>query len=57
MNPDYLKAYQQITQGYTRPLYKYTTPEEQGAAIKKCTILEATNIEYSNQTTLKYPKE
>ncbi|WP_292017453.1 MULTISPECIES: hypothetical protein [unclassified Megasphaera] len=27
---------------------KFNTPEEQGAAIKKCSILEDTNINYGN---------
>lgn len=44
----YVEAYKRITQGLMHPNYKYTTPEEQGAAIKKCTILESTAIEYSN---------
>ena len=47
---DYMKAYQQITQGFMGPAYEYTTPDEQGAAIKKCTILEPTNIQYNNRT-------
>ena len=41
-----------ITKDYTIPTYKYVTPEEQGLAIKKCTILEAAKIEYSNRTVL-----
>ncbi len=52
MDTDYITAYQIITRGFGRPVYEYTTPEEQGAAIEKCTILEATKIEYSNQTVL-----
>ena len=52
MTTDYMTAYQIITRGFGRPVYEYTTPEEQGAAIEKCTILEATKIEYSNQTVL-----
>ncbi len=50
MDMDYMKAYQQITQGFMGPAYEYTTPDEQGAAIKKCTILEPTNIQYNNRT-------
>ncbi len=52
MSTDYITAYQIITRGFGHPVYEYTTPEEQGAAIEKCTILEATKIEYSNQTVL-----
>lgn len=50
MTEDYLKNYQMITQHFAMPDRQYTTPEEQGAAIQKCSILEATNIEYSNET-------
>ena len=52
MFEDYLNGYQMITQHFPKPDYQYTTPDEQGAAIQKCTILEATNIEYSNETKL-----
>ena len=50
MYENYLKNYQMITQHFATPDRQYTTPEEQGAAIQKCSILEATNIEYSNET-------
>ena len=53
MTEDYMKAYQKITQGFSRPACKYTSPEEQGAAIQKCTLLKSTNLEYSNRTTIK----
>lgn len=46
------EAYQMITQGYVLPTYEYTSPEIQGLSIKKCTILESKNLEYSNSTTL-----
>lgn len=52
MAEDYLSMYQMITQHSQTPDYQYTTPEEQGAAIQKCSILEVTNIEYSNETRL-----
>ena len=45
-----IRNYQMITQHFPKPDYQYTTPEEQGAAIQKCSILEVTNIEYSNET-------
>ena len=50
MFEDYLKSYQQITQNFQTPDFQYAGPEEQGAAIQKCSILEVTNIEYSNCT-------
>ena len=50
MLEDYLVSYQRITQHFQTPEYQYTTPEEQGAAIQKCSLLEVTNIEYSNET-------
>lgn len=50
MFEDYLKDYQVITQHFPLPDRPYTTPDEQGAAIQKCSILQATNIEYSNET-------
>ena len=46
----YLENYLMITQNFQMPDYEYTNPEDQGAVIEKCSILEATNIEYSNQT-------
>ena len=52
MFEDYLSMYQVITQHSQAPDYQYTTPEEQGAAIQKCSVLEVTNIEYSNETRL-----
>lgn len=44
-----MAKYALITQNCAFPS-KYNTPEEQGAAIVKCSILESTNIEYCNQT-------
>ena len=51
MHEDYLAFYKLITQNCESPNYEYKTPDEQGAAIKKCSILEVTNIEYSNTTS------
>lgn len=47
---NYITEYMKITQKCFPPDSKYPGPEKQAAAIKKCTILEATAIEYSNQT-------
>ena len=47
---NYYEDYLKITRGFQRPVYQYTTPEEQGAAIKKCTILEGVDICYSTGT-------
>lgn len=52
MDERYLQEYERVTQGFHPPQFKYTTPEEQGAAIKKCSILEEADIEYSNRTIL-----
>ena len=49
MDKNFVIEYQRITKGYKHPSV-YGTPEEQGVAIKKCTILEVTNIGYSNET-------
>ena len=50
MNDDLiLKEYIQITNGNVPQLY--IGPEEQGKNIVKCSILEGTNLEYSNSTT------
>ena len=46
---EFVKQYELITQEFQCPEYDYTTPEEQGEAIKRCSILETTNIEYSNE--------
>lgn len=46
----YLEEYLRITKGYTAPPYPYLSPEDQGASIKKCSILETTNIGYTNET-------
>lgn len=50
MSDDYLEIYERITQNYQISEDRYVGPEEQGAAIQKCSILEVTNIEYSNET-------
>lgn len=47
---NYITEYMKITQRCFPADSKYPGPEKQAAAIKKCTILEATTIEYSNQT-------
>lgn len=52
MFEEFLKGYQLVTQNSQTPDYQYTTPEDQGKAIKKCSILEATNIQYSNETKI-----
>lgn len=54
MDNKYYEDYLKITRGYTPPAYQYTSPEEQGLAIKKCTILEATDLCYSTGTTVDY---
>ena len=46
---DYLEIYQLITQGFQAPERDYTTPEKQGETIQKCSILETTTIQYSNE--------
>lgn len=40
--------YQKIVKGLKFPDYK--SPEDQGRAIKKCSILEPIDISYSNRT-------
>lgn len=50
MYDDYLSSYQKITQNFQTPDYEYVGPEEQGNTIRKCSILEATSIGYSNET-------
>lgn len=52
MGDEYLNAYQLITQGFQVPSRGYTTPEDEGASIEKCSILQVTNVEYSNETTV-----
>ena len=52
MGDEYLKAYQLITQGFQAPSHGYTTPEEEGMSIEKCSILQETNVEYSNETII-----
>lgn len=49
MYEDYLKDYSLITQNFPTPT-RYGSPEEQGAAIVKCSILESTDIQYCNHT-------
>lgn len=53
MGDEYLKAYQLITQGCQVPTHGYTSPEDEGASIEKCSILQETNVEYSNETTIR----
>ena len=50
MFDDYIKLYELITQNCNISEDGYAGPEKQGAAIQKCSILEVTNIEYSNET-------
>lgn len=47
MNKNYEELYNQIVQGIVPP--SYSTPEEQGDSIQKCTILQPIEeIEYSS---------
>ena len=57
MNNSFFHEYELITKGYSVPIYQYSTPENQGLAIKKCTILDATDICYSNETMATTEKE
>ncbi len=52
MLEDIQEAYALVTKGQLGPTYEYMSPESQGAAIKKCSILQETSIGYSNQTEL-----
>ena len=52
MGDEYLEAYRLITEGFQVPAHGYTNPEDEGAAIEKCSILQDTNVEYSNETTI-----
>ena len=50
MDKDFIiKEYIQITCGNIPRVY--AGPEEQGKSIVKCSILEDTNLEYSNSTS------
>lgn len=52
-----LEFYKQITKGFEyNHAFKYVSPEEQGHALKPCSILKSTAIEYSNSTTPTSPK-
>ena len=52
-----LEFYKQITKGFEHNhAFKYVSPEEQGRALKPCSILKSTAIEYSNSTTPTSPK-
>lgn len=52
-----LEFYKQITKGFEyNHSFKYVSPEEQGRALKPCSILKTTAIEYSNSTTPTSPK-
>ena len=50
---DIEKEYKKITQDHTLPTHHYISPEKQGNAIKKCSILKEVEIGYSNMTTFK----
>ena len=53
MGDEYLEAYQLITQGFQVPARAYTSPEDEGASIEKCSILQETSVEYSNETIVR----
>ncbi len=53
MLKDIEKEYKKITQDHTLPTHHYISPEKQGNAIKKCSILKEVEIGYSNMTTFK----
>lgn len=53
MGDEYLEAYQLITQGFQVPTRGYTSPEDEGASIEKCSILQETSVEYSNETIVR----
>lgn len=52
MKNDYAKQYQLITKGQKILSPNYTTPEEQGRAIKRCSILTEKNVVYNNSSKL-----
>lgn len=49
MNNDFLARYRLIVNGKDVPS-EYATPEQQGKAIRRCTILSPTDVAYSNST-------
>lgn len=49
MTDKYLDKYYEITKG-KKISKKYSSPELQGAAIKRCSVLKSVDLEYSNQT-------
>ncbi len=56
MKNPFLNDYMKITKSFSLPPHNYTTPDEEGARIKKCSILEPTNVGYSNETKLNETK-
>lgn len=56
MKKTFMDDYMSITKGFSLPPHTYTTPDEEGARIKKCSILEPTTVGYSNETKLNETK-
>lgn len=54
LGEDVLQIYELITKDINVPMHDYTSPEDEGAAIEKCSILQETNVEYSNVTTIQF---
>lgn len=49
------KQYEEVVKNNVPP--KFKTPEEQGKAIKKCTLFSETEIEYIAPQRIDYSKE